>query len=207
MQKGSGARLDETITHVYDIIVKSIDEHGYPPTLRELMDEIGVSSTSTIKYYLDKLEQRHLIRRTNNKNRAIEIVKDSEEKDYVVKNIPLLGEVAAGRPIFAFENYDVVYEMSDNIFNSSGDMFILSVKGDSMINAGILDRDRIVVRKQSYANNNDIVVAMINGSATVKRFFKEGNTIRLQPENDYLKPIYSRDVVVLGKVVGLLRNL
>lgn len=207
MQKGSGMKLDETITHVYDIIVECIDRHGYPPTLRELMDKVGVSSTSTIKYYLDKLEQRNLIHRTSNKNRAIEIVKDSEKKDYVVKNIPLLGEVAAGRPIFAFENYDVVYEMSDNIFNSSGDMFILSVKGDSMVNAGILDKDRIVVRKQSYANNNDIVVAMINGSATVKRFFNEGNIIRLQPENDYLKPIYSRDVVVLGKVIGLLRDL
>lgn len=208
MSRGTKAQVEENLTKIYNIIIAYVKAQGYPPTVRELMDDMNMSSTATIKFYLDRLEERNLIRKTSTKSRAIEIVKeDEEEVDYIVKRVPVLGEVAAGKPIFAFENYDEVYEMSDNIFDTNGDIFILVVKGDSMINAGIKDKDKIVVRRQNYANNNDIVVAMINGSATVKRFFKEEFTIRLQPENDMMKPIFSREVVVLGKVVGLMRNL
>ena len=200
-------KTDETLSKVYSLITLYVDEKGYPPTVRELMEQLDVSSTSTVKYYLDKLEEKDLIKRSNNKNRAIEINRPKVQVDFKMKNVPLIGEVAAGNPILAFENYEEMYQFSDNIFNTSGDIFMLTVKGDSMVNAGIYDKDRIVVRKQNTALNSEIVVAMINGSATVKRFFKEDDTIRLQPENDYMQPIYAKNVTILGKVVGLVRNI
>ena len=200
-------KMDETLSHVYNLIMMYVDENGYPPTVRELMEQLDVSSTSTVKYYLDKLEEKELIKRSCNKNRAIEINRPKMKSDVNVKKVPLIGEVAAGKPILAFENYEDIYEISDNIFNTSGEMFMLTVKGDSMVNAGIYDKDKIVVRKQNTAFNSEIVVAMINGSATVKRFYKEDDVVRLQPENDYMQPIYSKNVVILGKVVGLIRNL
>ncbi len=200
-------KIDETLSKVYSLITLYVDEKGYPPTVRELMEQLDVSSTSTVKYYLDKLEEKDLIKRSTNKNRAIEINRPKVQVDFKMKNVPLIGEVAAGNPILAFENYEEMYQFSDNIFNTSGDIFMLTVKGDSMVNAGIYDKDRIVVRKQNTALNSEIVVAMINGSATVKRFFKEDDTIRLQPENDYMQPIYAKNVTILGKVVGLVRNI
>ncbi|NCB48629.1 MAG: transcriptional repressor LexA [Clostridia bacterium] len=200
-------RFEETLGRTLRVIKMYFEEKGYPPSIREIMAELNVASTSTIKYYLDKLEEKNLIRRTGNKNRAIEVIKNYYEKDEVVKKrIPLLGEVAAGKPIFAFENYEEVYEVSENLFCSNSDIFMLTVKGDSMINAGIYEKDKIVVKKQNYAENGEIVVAMIAGSATVKRFYKEDDHIRLQPENDYMKPIYCFEVDILGKVIGLIRN-
>lgn len=200
-------RLEETLARTLRVIKMYFDEKGYPPSIREIMAELDVASTSTIKYYLDKLEEKNLIKRTGNKNRAIEVIKNYYEKDEIVKKrIPLLGEVAAGKPIFAFENYEEIYEVSENLFNTNSDVFMLTVKGDSMINAGIYERDKIVVKKQNYAENGEIVVAMIGGSATVKRFYKEDDHIKLQPENDYMKPIYCFEVDILGKVIGLVRN-
>ncbi|MBR4003739.1 MAG: transcriptional repressor LexA [Clostridia bacterium] len=208
-------KTENKLTEVYDLIKKFIQTKGYPPTLRELMDKINVNSTSTVKYYLDKLEEKQLIKRSGNKNRAIELTETITKPDISpvfynssssLTKIPVLGEVAAGTPILAVENYDEVYEFSENIFSKRGELFILTVKGDSMVNAGIFNKDKIVVKKQNYANNTDIVVAMLNGSATVKRFYKENGQIRLQPENDYMKPIYCVDVDILGKVVGLIRN-
>lgn len=199
-------KTEEILNKVLKVIKIYLDEKGYPPSIRELKQEMDVSSTSTIHYYLAKLEEKGLIKRTNNKNRAIEIVKNYYQKeDNKLKKIPLLGEVAAGRPILAYENYEEVYEFSDNFFRS-GELFMLTVKGDSMIEAGIFDKDKIIVRKQNYADNSDIVVAMINGSATVKRFYKEEGHIRLQPENSSMKPIYCFSVDILGKVVGLIRH-
>ena len=199
-------KLDETLSKMYNLIDIFVTTHGYPPSVRELMDEMDVASTSTIKYYLDKLEEKGLIKRSSNKNRAIEVVRQEIETSSLSK-VPLIGEVAAGTPILAFENYEDVYEISDNLFGTSGEIFMLTVKGDSMINAGIYNKDKIVVRKQNSAQNSDIVVAMVEGSATVKRFYKEDNVVRLQPENDYMKPIYATDVTILGKVVGLIRNI
>ena len=208
-------KTENKLTEVYDLIKNFIQTKGYPPTLRELMDKINVNSTSTVKYYLDKLEEKQLIKRSGNKNRAIELTETITKPDISpvfynssssLTKIPVLGEVAAGTPILAVENYDEVYEFSENIFSKRGELFILTVKGDSMVNAGIFNKDKIVVKKQNYANNTDIVVAMLNGSATVKRFYKENGQIRLQPENDYMKPIYCVDVDILGKVVGLIRN-
>lgn len=202
------SNLEFTLAKLYDEISDFLDKNGYPPTVRELCKIMGVKSSSTIFYYLDKLQQQGKIRKSNNKNRTIELVnppqKASNSKDKSNK-IPLLGEVAAGDPIMAFENYDEVYEISDNLFSSS-DLFMLTIKGESMINAGILNGDKVVVKKQSTANNRDIVVAMINGSATVKRYYKESDRIRLQPENDNYKPIYSTEVIILGKVIGLIRQ-
>ena len=214
-------KTEEKLKEVYEIVSNYTQQKGFPPSIREIMDEINVSSTSTVKYYLDRLEERGLIRRKENKNRAIELTKKNIKPSVPVINtnnirtstgnttltqIPLLGEVAAGTPILAVENYEEVYEFSENLFNKKGDIFMLTVKGDSMINAGIYNKDKIVVKKQNYANNTDIVVAMLNGSATVKRFYKENGQVRLQPENDFMQPIYCVDVDILGKVIGLIRN-
>ena len=200
-------KTEETLNKVLKVIKIYLDEKGFPPSVRELQQEMDVQSTSTIQYYLNKLEENGLIKRAGNKNRAIEIVKNYYKKDEEksTKKIPLLGEVAAGRPIFAYENYEEVYEFSDNFFKN-GELFMLTVKGDSMIEAGIFNRDKIIVRKQNYADNADIVVAMINGNATVKRFYKEDSHIRLQPENSTMQPIYCFSVDILGKVVGLIRH-
>ena len=199
---------DEVLEKALRVIRIYLDEKGYPPSIRELREELNVNSTSTIHYYIAKLEEKGLIRKTNNKNRAIEIVKNYYEKPTEIKKvkIPLLGDVAAGKPIFAYENYDEVYEFSDNLFSRNCELFMLTVKGDSMIEAGIYDKDKIVVKKQNYADNSDIVVAMINGNATVKRFYKEDGHVRLQPENSTMEPIYCFSVDILGKVVGLIRN-
>lgn len=200
-------KTEETLNKVLKVIKIYLEEKGFPPSVRELQQEMDVQSTSTIQYYLNKLEENGLIKRAGNKNRAIEIVKNYYKKDdeKQTKKIPLLGEVAAGRPIFAYENYEEVYEFSDNFFKN-GELFMLTVKGDSMIEAGIYNRDKIIVRKQNYADNADIVVAMINGNATVKRFYKEDSHIRLQPENSTMQPIYCFSVDILGKVVGLIRH-
>ena len=201
------AQMQENLAKTMRVIKMYFDQKGYPPSIRELMKEVGVASTSTIKYYLERLEERKLIRRDINKNRAIEVVKNYYEKgELPKKRIPLLGEVAAGQPIFAFKNYEEVYEVSDNLFGTSSEVFMLTIRGDSMINAGIFEKDKIVVKKQRYAENGEIVVAMINGSATVKRFYKVDEYIRLQPENDYMKPIYCCDVKILGKVIVFIRN-
>lgn len=201
---------------IIDLVKTSIEERGYPPTCRELMRSLNVKSTSTVDYHLTKLEKQGLIKRSKKKNRAIELSKEifksninltsplSNNED--LTKIPLIGQVAAGTPILAVENYEDVYEFSENLFSKKGQLFMLTVKGESMINVGIYDRDKIVVKKQNDAHNGEIVVAMINGSATVKRFYREENRIRLQPENDTMKPIYCLDVDILGVVVGLIRN-
>ena len=125
-----------------------------------------------------------------------------------ITRVPLLSDVAAGTPIFANVNYDDIYEISDNLFNiANNDVFMLTIKGDSMINAGILNNDKVLVRKQDTAENTEIVVAMIDEAVTVKRFFKEKDRIRLQPENDLMEPIYVKDVKILGKVIGLIRHI
>lgn len=203
---------------IIDLIKTSIEERGYPPTCREIMHSLNVKSTATVDYYLNKLESQGLIKRSNKKNRAIELSKDLfpatpsniiTTNDYNNENltkIPLIGQVAAGTPILAVENFEDVYEFSENLFSKSGDLFMLTVKGESMIDAGIFNKDKIVVKKQCDAHNGEIVVAMINGSATVKRFYRENGRIRLQPENQTMKPIYCVDVDILGVVVGLIRN-
>jgi repressor LexA len=189
-------------------------ENGYLPSVREMANQIGIKSTSTINYYINILEKRNLIKRNqHSKARAFEIVKENIKKSpenninpFGLKNIPLLGTITAGTPILAVENIDAEFPMPKELFGSD-DLFMLKVKGESMINAGIFDGDLIIVRKQSYAENGEIVAALIDDSATVKRFFKEKDKIRLQPENPTMDPIYVDDVTILGKVVGLIRKM
>ena len=200
---------EQKLTYIYKVIEEFITQKGYPPTVRELMEILSVASTSTIIYYLDKLEEKNLIKRGSNKSRSIELTKNlNQNSKSNITRVPLLGDVAAGTPIFANVNYDDIYEISDNLFNiANNDVFMLTIKGDSMINAGILNNDKVLVRKQDTAENTEIVVAMIDEAVTVKRFFKEKDRIRLQPENDLMEPIYVNDVKILGKVIGLIRHI
>ncbi len=180
------------------------EEFGYPPTVREMCRAIKVSSTSTISYYLNKLENNGLIKKSPNKNRALEIVGETINfSDYV--KIPMVGKITAGEPILAVENTEEYFLASPSLFRGDG-LFILTVSGESMINAGIFDGDKIVIRQQSSAENGEIVAALIDGMATVKRFYKEDGRYRLQPENDAMGPIYTDHIEILGKVIGLIRK-
>jgi repressor LexA len=181
---------------------------GYPPSVREIGEAVGLSSSSTVHSYLSKLEEAGFIRRDPTKPRAIEILDESPWRQKLVTPVPLVGRVTAGQPILAVENIEETYPMPSELIGTRDDIFMLTVCGESMINAGIFDGDKVLVRNQSTANNGDIVVALLNDEeATVKRFFKEKNSIRLQPENDYMEPIYSKNVSILGKVIGLYRKI
>ena len=197
-----------------DFIKSYLISNGYPPTVREMCKAIKVSSTSTIFYYLNKLENTNRIKRNPNKNRAIEIV----DNDFNISNsqistiqsdnftrIPVLGTVTCGEPILAVQTSEEYFMVSPTLFKGD-DLFILTAQGDSMINAGIYSGDKIVIKQQNHANNGDIVAALIEDSATIKRFYKEDGYYRLQPENDTMDPIIVDNVQILGKVVGLVRK-
>lgn len=186
------------------------EEYGYPPTVREMCRAIKVSSTSTISYYLNKLEGSGQIKKSPNKNRALEIVGDESPVSNIINfanytKIPMVGKITAGEPILAIENTEEYFLASPSLFRGEG-LFILTVSGESMINAGIYDGDKIIVKQQTSASNGEIVAALIDGMATVKRFYKEDGYYRLQPENDAMDPIYTNTVEILGKVVGLIRK-
>lgn len=201
-----------------DFIKEHLEAYGYPPTVREMCRAVKVSSTSTISYYLNKLEKNGLIKKSPNKNRALEVVLQKDEsakksniiniqtyKDNEFIRIPILGKITAGEPILAVENAEEYFMVSPNLFRGEG-LFMLTVSGESMINAGIFDGDKIILRQQNHANNGEIVAALIDGNATVKRFYKENGRYRLQPENDTMSPIYTNEVDILGKVIGLVRK-
>jgi repressor LexA len=195
-----------------DFIKNYVANNGYPPTVREMCKAIKVSSTSTIFYYLNKLENSNKIKKNPNKNRALEVVADEPSHITTIESnvnnmtrIPVLGTVTCGEPILAVQTSEEYFMVSPTLFKGD-DLFMLTAKGDSMINAGIYDGDKIVLRQQSHANNGDIVAALIDDSATIKRYFKENGVFRLQPENDDFEPIIVNDVKILGKVVGLVRK-
>lgn len=188
---------------VYEFLFNYIQKNTYPPSIREICKALNFNSTSTASYYLRALESDSRIIRNKFKNRAIEIVSKKNEHESIT--VPILGSIAAGIPISAIENKEGDVTISNKFFNGT-DLFILHVKGDSMVNAGILNGDYIVVNKQNVANNGEIIVAMIDGDVTVKRFYKENNFFRLQPENNLMQPIYIDHVEILGKVVGIIRN-
>lgn len=188
-----------------------VSNKGYPPSVREIGQAVALKSSSTVHNYLKRLEQKGLLRRDPTKPRALELLPGTESQLPVsysteMNIIPVLGRVAAGQPLLAQENYEETFPLPLN-FTGPGDFFMLTVKGDSMIEAGILDGDLVLVRKQATAQNGDIVVALLEDEATVKRFFREPDRVRLQPENSLLEPIYTREVSVLGKVVGLIRKI
>ncbi|MDY0340910.1 MAG: transcriptional repressor LexA [Coriobacteriia bacterium] len=197
---------------ILDFIRADIHRRGFPPSVREIGEAVGLSSSSTVHSHLAALESKGLIRRDPSKPRALEVLdyRDTERGiDYEsVQAVPVVGQVAAGAPILASENIEMTLPLPASFAGEN--TFILQVKGESMIDAGILDGDYVVVRQQSTASNSEIVVAMINEEATVKRFFREDGRIRLQPENRAMEPIYADehvDFAVLGKVVALFRRV
>ncbi len=194
---------------ILDFIRSEIHLRGYPPSVREIGQHVGLSSSSTVHSHLAALEHKGYIRRDPTKPRALEVLdyRDADRAvDYgQVRAIPLVGQVAAGAPILAAENIESTMALPAELADE--ETFILRVKGDSMIEAGILDGDYVVVRQQRAATNGDIVVAMLDDEATVKRFFKEADRVRLQPENSSMDPIYATDVTILGKVTALFRRV
>jgi repressor LexA len=192
---------------IFDFIKRYSAKYGYPPTVRDIGKAIGLTSSSTVHAHLANLEKIGLLRRDPTKPRAIELLVDKAKRAVSPGGLPLVGRVAAGEPLLAEENIEEYVQIPPLAGGDDGE-FVLSVAGDSMIGAGIHDGDHLVVRRQDTAIDNDIVVALVDGSeATVKRFFKEEDHVRLQPENEALGPIRSADVKVLGKVVGVLRRV
>jgi repressor LexA len=184
-----------------------MQQRGYPPSVREIGTALGLTSSSTVHSHLAALEKKGFIHRDPSKPRAIEILKDgASQPPKRVVNVPVLGRIAAGQPILAEENVEDVFPLPRDFVREDAS-FILRVRGDSMIDAGIYDGDYLVVRQQATANNGEIVAAMIGDEATVKRFYRERDHIRLQPENSAMSPIIARDVTVLGKAVALIRRL
>lgn len=198
--------LNKRQQEIFSFIKESLINHGYPPSVREIGKAVGLKSSSTVHGYLSQLEKIGLIKRNPTKPRAIDILTEKPWGNTI--SIPLVGCVTAGTPILAQENIEDVYPFPKGLLGTREDIFMLTVQGESMINAGIFDGDYIMVQEQNTAYNNDIVVALINNeTATVKRFFKEKDIIRLQPENDTMEPIYEKNVSILGKVVGVYRKI
>ena len=197
---------------VLDYIRSFMKEHGYPPAVRDIFQGLNLKSTSTAHGYLARLEKQGYIRRDPSKTRAIELIEnDAAELEAPAEiqavNVPLLGQVAAGMPILAEENFEEYLAMPKEIVPyDTKETFALEIKGESMVKAGILNGDKIIVRQTNVAENGDIIVALIDNEATCKRFYKEKHRIRLQPENDLMEPMYFDEVQILGKVIGLVRN-
>ena len=194
---------------ILEFIKEEVRTKGCPPSVREIGEAVGLASSSTVHGHLARLEQKGFIRRDPTKPRAIEILEpeDSIQKQQVV-HVPLVGKVTAGSPITAIENIDEYFPLPDIYGTSEDELFMLEIMGESMIEAGILDGDLVIVKQRATANNGDIVVAMTEeDEATVKRFFKEKNHFRLQPENATMEPIIVDQVSILGQVVGLYRRV
>ena len=200
-------KIEDNLKKLMDYITGAVSAQGIVPSIREMCANIGVTSTSTINYYLNILEERGYIKRSFNKNRPIELTDKAKQNITPpnMKSVGLVGKVAAGIPIFAEENKIDNFMFSKNLFNFEN-MFMLKVQGDSMIDASILDGDYVVVKQSQDAENGQIVVAMVEDGATVKTFYKEKDCIRLQPENPLYQPIISPDIQILGVVVGLVRK-
>lgn len=201
--------LSQKQLDILNYIKVEINKKGYPPSVREICRAVGFKSTSTTHGHLSKLEEKGYIRRDAAKPRAIEILNNdpfsnlSYNKETI--NVPVIGKVTAGEPMLAVENIEDIFPLSTDL-TYNGNTFILIVKGESMVDAGILDNDYVIVNQQSIATNGDIVVALIEDEATIKRFFMENDHIRLQPENSLMEPIILKDVIILGKVIGVFRK-
>lgn len=192
---------------ILEYMKSEILNKGYPPAVREICEAVGLKSTSSVHSHLETLEKNGYIRRDPTKPRAIEIVDDNFNLTRrEVVNVPIIGKVAAGQPILAVENIDNYFPIPME-YMPNAETFMLDVKGESMINVGIYDGDRILVQRQSIARNGEIVVALVEDSATVKTFYKEDGYYRLQPENDHMDPIIVPEVEILGKVFGVFRFL
>ena len=200
--------LNKRQSMILDFIQEYCKMHGYPPAVRDIGKAVGLKSSSTVHMYLVQLEEKGYIRRDPAKPRAIIVVKDEsvDNLELSVRQIPVLGKVAAGTPILAQENIDNYMAVPVDLLGQ-GNFYILRVQGDSMIEAGILDKDYVIVHEQNDASNGEIVVALLGDEATVKRYYKMDDHVRLQPENSSMEPIITRDISILGKVAGLLRRM
>ena len=200
-----GTTLNVQEKRVFDYLKEQIREKGYPPSIREICAALNFKSTSSVHQYIARLAEKGYIDKGDLKTRAIKIVGDEP-----TISIPIVGKVAAGEPILAQENIEDYFSIGESFFSQSdlkNETFVLKVQGESMINAGINNGDYIIVSKENTARNGQIVVAMIDGNATVKTFYIEKDHVRLQPENDTMEPIIVKDVQIVGKVVGLFRKI
>ena len=199
------SRLSKKQALILDYLKTEIKIKGYPPSIREICKAISLSSTSTVHAHLEALEAKGYIRRSPAKNRSIEIL---ESNFYApqYRAIPVLGKVSAGRPILAVENIEEYFPLPPSYINDADELFMLRIVGDSMIDVAIHNNDLVLVRKQNTAINGDIVVAMLEDSATVKTYYREEGYIRLQPENPSYSPIIEKEISILGKVIGLFRK-
>ena len=191
---------------IFDYVKRYVSEHGYPPTVRDIGKAIGLTSSSTVHAHLGNLERLGLLRRDPTKPRAIEVLVDKAKQSMKPAGLPVVGAVAAGSPVLAEENIEEYVPVPGIAGGEEGE-FVLRVKGDSMKDAGILDGDYVIVHRQETAANGEIVVALVGEEATVKRYFREADHIRLQPENEAFEPIRTREAAVLGKVVGVCRRV
>ncbi|HHY15146.1 MAG TPA: transcriptional repressor LexA [Firmicutes bacterium] len=200
-------RISERQQRILGFIKKEVATRGYPPSVREIGAAVGLQSSSTVHGHLCRLEKLGYIRRDPSKPRAIEILEDEGTPRVKAIDVPVVGRVTAGAPILAVENIEEYYPIPHD-FVEHEDVFILRIKGDSMVEAGILDGDYVLVESKDTAENGEIVVALLNGDeATVKRFFHEGTYIRLQPENSSMDPILTDELLILGKVIGVFRRI
>ncbi len=201
-------KSEKKLMEILEYLDVYVNKNGYAPSYREIATGVNLKSTNSIKEYLDILEQRNFIKRQPTKNRTIEIV--SKQRNDTIE-LPIIGQVAAGVPILAEQNIEDTISISSSFFGipstSKRQFFVLKVKGESMVEKGINGGDFVVVVSQNTAENGDIVVAMIDGNATVKTFYKEPHFVRLQPANNVFRPIYTNDLTVLGRVVGVLRRM
>lgn len=204
MARQTETRQIEVLRYIHEQVTRK----GYPPTVREIGEAVNLSSTSTVHGHLARLEKKGFILRDPTKPRAIELTDlGLDQIGIKPSTIPMLGVVTAGEPILAVEDASDFFPVPPNLTSEEGSLFMLTIRGESMINAGILDGDNVIVRKQESAKNGDIVIAMTTeNEATCKRFYKEKNHFRLQPENDLLEPIILDEVSILGLVVGLYRS-
>ena len=191
---------------IFDFIGRYASKYGYPPTVREIGKAVGLHSSSTVHAHLANLEKFGLLRRDPSKPRAIELLVDKAKKAIRAPGLPLVGQVAAGQPILAEENIEEYLDVPDLIGGEDGD-YVLRVRGESMKDAGILEDDYVVVRPSDDADDGEIVVALIGEEATVKRYFRESDHVRLQPENDAMEPIRTTEAKLLGTVVGVFRKV